>query len=77
MQNRALDHCKFVKTILMVLVIIGHACAFWTGNWFSEKPIFRSDSLSMLNSWFNHFHVFAFALVSGYIFACKILGGGV
>lgn len=29
-----LNNCTFVKTVLMLLVILYHACAFWNGEWF-------------------------------------------
>ncbi len=76
MTESNLKNCAFVKTILMLLVILGHACAFWSGHWFTENPMIQSQGLSILYSWVGSFHIFAFALVSGYIFAFKISGGG-
>lgn len=60
----------------MFLVILGHSCIFWTGAWFVENPIINSKGLILISSWLNSFHIYAFALVSGYIFAFKILSGG-
>lgn len=76
MTESYLKNSVFVKTILMLLVILGHACAFWSGHWFTENPILQSQGLSVIYSWVGSFHIFAFALVSGYIFAFKISGGG-
>ena len=76
MSEKSLANSVFVKTILMLLVIIGHACAFWSGHWFTENPAIESRSLSVLYSWLNSFHIYAFTLVSGYIFTFKIRGGG-
>lgn len=61
----------------MVLVILAHACDFWTGTWFTENPVIKSEGMNILAAWLNSFHIFAFALVSGYLFAFKILAGGV
>lgn len=71
-----LTNTVFVKTILMLFVILSHACAFWSGQWFTENPILHSVGLNLLYSWLNSFHIYAFTLVSGYLFAYKVLGGG-
>ena len=75
-EDKNLTNCNLIKTILMLLVILGHSCIFWTGTWFVENPMIDSKGLSFLSSWLSSFHIYAFALVSGYIFAFKILKGG-
>lgn len=74
--ENTLSNLGFVKTILMLIVILGHACDFWTGNWFTENPEIQSIGLNIFSTWLNSFSIFAFTLVSGYIFASKIIGGG-
>ena len=74
--EQVLKNCNFLKTILMLLVILSHACSFWTGNWFAENPVLQSQGLNLISTWIGSFHIYAFALVSGYIFAYKISGGG-
>lgn len=74
-KERELSNCGFVKTILMLLVILGHACAFWSGHWFTDNPALPSRGLNALFEWLNSFHIYAFALVSGYIFTYKIIRG--
>ena len=76
-RNERLTNLTFVKSILMLLVIFGHACAFWSGHWFTNNPAIESEGLSVLYDWINSFHTYAFTLVSGYIFAFKSLGGGI
>lgn len=76
-KQATLDNCKFVKTVLMLLVIFGHAIAFWSGHWFTENPAIGCNSLSTLCSWIGSFHIYAFTLISGYLFAYIILRGGV
>ncbi len=56
----------------MLLVILGHACAFWSGRWFTENPILQSEGLRIIYAWVSSYHVYAFSLVAGYIFAFKI-----
>lgn len=52
----------------MFLVVLYHSTVFWTGNWFTKDPIFSSATLGALSGWLNSFHIYAFALVSGYLF---------
>ena len=74
---KVLRNCRFTKTILMILVILGHCMAFWSGTWFTENPSIPSTGLKYLYGWINSFHVYAFALISGFIYASKRIGGGV
>ena len=76
MKKNALKNCDFVKTILMLMVILGHSCAFWSGNWFTRNPAVGSDSLNIFYQLLRAFHIYAFVLVSGYIFCFKVLSGG-
>ena len=39
------------------------------------KPIISSEGLAILGSWIGSFHIYAFTLISGYIFAFKMMGG--
>ena len=57
-------------------VALGHACHFWTGDWFTCNPIFKSQVLSMVTIWLNSFHIYAFTLISGYLFTYITLRGG-
>lgn len=75
-KGKDLANCNFVKVTLMLLVILGHACNFWAGRWFTGNPVFECKGLGIISSWLNSFHIYAFALVSGYIFAFKNLEGG-
>jgi hypothetical protein len=52
----------------MILVVFYHSIAFWTGNWFTGKPVFSSDILKYIAGWLNSFHIYGFTLVSGYLF---------
>lgn len=67
--NAELDHCSFVKTVLMLFVVLYHSCVFWTGNWFVETPVYPSRFLEVLAEYLNSFHIYAFTLVSGYLFS--------
>lgn len=67
--DKMLDNCYFVKTVLMLLVVFYHSILFWGGSWIDNQPvIFKSKFLSILAVWLNTFHIYGFTLVSGYIF---------
>ena len=72
-----LENVGFVKTVLMLTIILGHSCNFWRGDWFTKNPAIESYGLRFLSLYVNSFHIYAFALVSGYLFAFKIMRGGV
>lgn len=63
-----LENCNFVKTILMICVVVYHSMLFWTGSWFIGEPVFQSNVLAIISKWLNTFHIYAFTLVSGYIY---------
>lgn len=59
----------FVKTILMFLVVLYHSVIFWNGNWnVVYGPLFAAPHLAKLGTWLNSFHIYGFALCSGYLF---------
>lgn len=70
LQASKLENCIFVKTILMLLVLLYHSCVFWTGNWFQAQDVaIASEGLSVIARWLNSFHIYGFTLVSGYLFS--------
>lgn len=68
--NVELHNCDFVKAVLMLAVVFYHSCLFWNGNWFDFcNPYFGVSKLCQLFvSWLNSWHIYAFTLVSGYLF---------
>ena len=67
-RQQELHHCSFVKTVLMILIVVYHSILFWGGNWFTMDPVYESKALGFLAQWMNTFHIYGFALVSGYLF---------
>ena len=68
--KRIIDNCNFIKTILMMLVVLYHSMALWLPNgWFNQAPAEQVDLFSYFAVWLNSFHIYAFVLVSGYIYA--------
>lgn len=69
LQSRAeLESCSFVKTVLMLLVVVYHCFLFWSGGWLTEEPVYEAKVLAIIAMWMNTFHIYGFTLVSGYIF---------
>ena len=66
--RQELSNCTFIKTVLMLIVVIYHCIVFWTGTWFTKNPVYESNILSIIATWMNSFHIYGFALVSGYLF---------
>lgn len=63
-----LNNCTFVKTVLMLLVVLYHSIVFWHGDWFTANPVYTSYAMKTVAEWMNSFHIYGFALVSGYVF---------
>ena len=52
----------------MLVVVTFHCILFWKGDWFVYDPENTNGILTVISDWMNTFHVYGFALVSGYIF---------
>lgn len=64
-----LQNSDFVKTVLMLCVILCHSCAFWTGSWFSAiTPVFQNEYIGYFANWLGTFHVYGFTVISGFIY---------
>lgn len=62
------ENCSFVKTVLMLLVVLYHSMFFWYGSWPVGTPVFEAKPLAYFAEWLNSFHIYGFTLVSGYLF---------
>lgn len=73
MNDIFLKNCTVVKCYLLILVMLYHSIVFWTGRWMEgTQPVIASEVLKYIAFWLNSFHIYAFTLVSGYIFAFKM-----
>ena len=63
-----LKNCSFIKTVLMLCVVLGHSFCFWGGEWFTNNPAVIVKTLIVFADWLNTFHIYCFTLISGYIF---------
>lgn len=66
--NQKLLYCDFVRTILMISVVVGHSVDLWMGDWFNQTPVTENNILRGGAFWINSVHIYAFTLLSGYLF---------
>ena len=66
--ERELQNCTFVKTVLMISVLLYHSVLFWGGKWFTADPVVPCAPLAWLAKWLNSFHIYGFTFISGYLF---------
>lgn len=68
-KEQELKNCTFIKTVLMILIVLYHSIVYFRGDWFPAVPLGSAvKPLAYLASWMNSFHIYAFVLVSGYLF---------
>lgn len=69
-QQRELNNVNFSKCALMLLVVLGHCLDLWTDRgWFIDPPVFKAPILGLFADWLTSFHIYAFVLISGYVFS--------
>ena len=60
---------QLLKTLMMIFVVLCHACAFYTGDWFNVlSPKIEAKYLGILSIFLGTFHVQTFTMVSGFLF---------
>ena len=53
----------------MIVIVLYHSGMFWTGHWFTAmEPAEQADGIALFTEWLGTFHIYAFALISGYIY---------
>ena len=67
-KDKELRYTEIVKLFLMASVVLYHSMAFWKGNWFTVITPEPSALLNNIALWLNTFHIYGFALASGYLF---------
>lgn len=72
-----LDNCRFCKAVLMVLIVLYHVILPWANQSWAQRSIaFSAPFLKCCSMWLNSFHIYAFTLASGYIYAFLKLENG-
>lgn len=53
----------------MLIIVLYHAGLFWSGNWFSAiTPAESAPVIDVIVKWMATFHIYAFTLISGFIY---------
>lgn len=64
-----LETFNYIKTIMMLLIILYHSMALWLPDgWFNQPPQQKNLIISIIAQWLNLLHVYVFTFVSGYIY---------
>ena len=67
--ERSLRNCNFIKTLLMISVVLAHATLWWGGEWFTSVACPEVLAvLPQIGSYLCSFNIYCFALISGYLF---------
>lgn len=68
-KSERLNDLGFMKTIMMVLVVLCHSMAFFTGNWFRmARPAYDAAYLALFSDFLGTFHIQTFAMASGFLY---------
>lgn len=68
-KEKELQTVTFVKVIMMLLVVLGHVTAVYTGaGWGGITPLNDNRILALLSNWVGTFHTQTFTFASGYLF---------
>ncbi len=66
---RELKNCTTIKAILMLIIVLYHsAVIFAAGGWGPYPRVDEAPLVGYLAEWMNSWHIYAFTLISGYIF---------
>lgn len=69
-KNMKLLDISYLKTLMMLLVVLYHCCIFFNGNWFNYvKPVSNERYIIIFAEWLNTFHIYIFTFASGYLFS--------
>lgn len=68
-KEEELKNISFLKTVLMIIIVLYHSIIFWGGSWFTKNPAQQIVALKWLSEWMNTFHIYGFTLASGYLYA--------
>lgn len=61
----------YLKTIMMLSVVLFHSCVFYSGNWFTiAQPVNNAPYIAVFADFLNTFQTQAFTMASGYLFFC-------
>lgn len=60
-----MNNVDFARSFLIILVVLGHSLAHWTGNWFFGDIGTGAPILGHISNWIGTYHTAALTAVSG------------
>lgn len=69
-QEQELKNCTEVKTLLMLIIVLYHSMIIFVGDgaWAPVTRVVNAPAFGCIANWLNSFHIYAFTLISGYVF---------
>lgn len=68
-ENNRFENIAFIKTFMMVCVVLCHSMSFFTGSWFNVLTLDSNASyLAYFSEFLGTFHIQSFAMASGFLF---------
>jgi len=72
-----MNNINFARTVLIILVILGHSLIFWTGSWVFDNIAIQAPILGHISNWIGTYHTQALTAISGFTYEFIIEKGGV
>ena len=63
-----MNNVNFARSVLIVLVVLGHSLIFWTGEWVFGNVAIQEPILGHISNWFGTFHTHALTAISGFTY---------
>lgn len=72
-----MKNVDFARTVLILLVVLGHSLLFWGGDWIFSDIAIQAPVLGHIADWIGTYHTQALTAISGftYEFICEKRGG--
>ena len=72
-----MKNVDFARSVLILLVVLGHSLLFWGGDWIFSDIAIQAPSLGLIADWIGSYHTQALTAISGltYEFICEKRGG--
>ena len=69
MTTKKEENISCIKTIMMIIIVLCHSCAFFTGKWFDVVNVKNSAVyLGFFSEFLGTFHTQTFVMASGFLF---------
>lgn len=65
---RLSNSINFARSVLILLVVLGHSLIFWNGNWIFDNIAIQAPILGHIGNWIGTYHTQALTAVSGFTY---------